>query len=78
MKLKFVVRRFFAGLLTLPVALAGYFVAYALLVMLGTGPVGSWRDPVANFPIISIVWMLFWVFLPIIWRFAKAEAQAGK
>jgi ABC-type Fe3+ transport system permease subunit len=78
MKTKFVVRRFFAGLLTLPVALAGYFVAYALLVMLGTGPVGSWRDPVANFPIISIVWMLFWVFLPVVWRFAESEGQSVK
>ncbi len=32
MEFKFIVRRFFAGLLTLPLALAGYFVAYALLV----------------------------------------------
>ena len=71
--MKFIVRRFFAGLLTLPVALAGYFLAYALLVMLGTGPVGSWRDPVANFPTIAFVWMLVWLFLPIIWRWVDSE-----
>jgi hypothetical protein len=73
MKLKFVVRRFFAGLLTLPVALAGYFVLYALLVGLGTGPVGSWRDAVDNFPALSAVWMLVWIFLPTIWRWIDAD-----
>ena len=73
MKIKFVVRRFFAGLLTLPFALAGYFVLWAMLVALGTGPVGSWREPVANFPLISVVWMLVWVFMPVIWRWADAE-----
>jgi hypothetical protein len=73
MKLKFVVRRFFAGLLTLPVALAGYFVLYALLVTLATGPVGSWRDAVANFPALSFAWMIVWLFLPIIWRWVDSE-----
>jgi hypothetical protein len=71
--MKFYVRRFFAGLLTLPVALAGYFVLYALLVMLGTGPVGSWRDAVANFPTLSAVWLLVWLFLPTIWRWVDSK-----
>ncbi len=71
--MKFYVRRFFAGLLTLPVALAGYFVLYALLVMLGTGPVGSWRDAVANFPMLSFTWMILWLFLPQIWRWIDAD-----
>jgi hypothetical protein len=72
-EMKFYVRRFFAGLLTLPVALAGYFVLYALLVMLGTGPVGSWRDAVANFPMLSFTWMILWLFLPQIWRWIDAD-----
>jgi ABC-type Fe3+ transport system permease subunit len=71
MEFKFIVRRFFAGLLTLPLALAGYFVAYALLVMLGSGAVGSWRDPVANFPAISFAWIVVWMFLPAIWRWVE-------
>jgi hypothetical protein len=71
--MKFVVRRFFAGLLTLPFALAGYFVLYALLVMLGTGPVGSWRDAVANFPALSFAWLVVWLFLPTIWRWIDAD-----
>jgi hypothetical protein len=73
MEFKFIVRRFFVGLLTLPVALAGYFATYALLVMLGTSPVGSWRDAVANFPAISFAWVAVWVFLPIIWRWVDAD-----
>lgn len=71
--MKFYVRRFFAGLLTLPIALAGYFVLYALLVMLGTGPVGSWRDAVANFPALSFTWVILWLFLPQIWRWIDAD-----
>jgi hypothetical protein len=73
MELKFVIRRFIAGLITTPLAWAGYFVLYMTLVALGTGPVGSYLDAVDEFPVIAFAWIAGWVFSPVIWKWAVKE-----
>lgn len=69
MEFKFVLRRAIASVITLPVPLLAYFLLYAFVdVFISTAPVGSWQQPVANFPIISFVWIVGWIFLPLILR----------
>lgn len=74
MEFKFVLRRVIAGIITLPVVLLGYFLLYAFLdVFVSTAPVGSWQQPVANFPAISFAWVVAWAVLPLLWRLAEKD-----
>jgi hypothetical protein len=74
MEFKFVLRRVIAGIITLPVALLGYFLLYAFLdVFVSTAPVGSWQEPVANFPAISFAWIVGWAVLPLLFRLADKD-----
>ena len=63
---KYTFRRFIGSIITIPVALAGYFVIWAVLI--GAGAYGTLDAFTSNLPTIAVVWVLAWTFGPDIQR----------
>ena len=66
---KYTIRRFIASIITIPIALTGYFLIWALLI--GYGAVGTFEQFKDNLPLISVAWVLAWTFGPDIERYIE-------
>lgn len=70
---KYTLRRFIAGIITIPVALGTYFLLWAGLIAFGAE--GTFETFKGNLPLISVVWVLAWAFGPDVMRYLEKREQ---
>lgn len=69
---KYTLRRFFASIITVPLAYAGYLAIWVILIAFGAE--GRFVDFLQNLPTIGMVWVLAWTFGPDIERYIERRS----
>lgn len=71
---KYTFRRFIASIITIPLAIAGYFLLWAVLIAGGAD--GTFAAFQSNLPFISVAWVLGWTFGPDFMRYMERQESA--
>lgn len=71
---KYTFRRFIASTITVPLAIAAYFLLWAVLI--AAGAEGTFTSFQSNLPFISVAWVLGWTFGPDLGRYLERQEAA--
>lgn len=71
---KYTIRRFFASIITVPLAYTGYLLLWVILI--GLGAEGRFVDFQMNLPYIAFAWVLGWTIVPDIERIIERRKAA--